>query len=135
MTGFLRKRVMLAAAAMAAVAGIATFQLFDPNLAGNPFPACVFLAVTDLYCAGCGITRALHALAHGDLLRAVQMNLFAVVAMPLLGLMVWFADSPESLPGGVARWLYNGYLWVGALIAFWVLRNLPWWPFSWLAPG
>ena len=76
MTGFLRKRVMLAAAAMAAVAGIATFQLFDPNLAGNPFPACVFLAVTDLYCAGCGITRALHALAHGDLLRAVQMNVF-----------------------------------------------------------
>ena len=26
-------------------------------------------------------------------------------------------------------------LWLVLLPAYWVARNLPWWPFTWLAPG
>src|SRR5665811_2423624 len=52
----------------------------DPNVAGH-YPTCPFLAITGLYCPGCGALRAVHALAHGDLVTALARNPFAVVAL------------------------------------------------------
>ena len=35
----------------------------------------------------------------------------------------------------VAARLSDGKFWLVLLGAFWLLRNLPWPPFAWLAPG
>ena len=44
---------------------------------------CPFHAVTGWYCPGCGGTRALGALLHGDLAGALRDNLFALTLFPI----------------------------------------------------
>src|SRR5690606_39034263 len=82
------RRAGIAGATLAGVAtlvvGVWLLRTFDPNAASNPFPACVFLTLTGFYCAGCGATRALHALVHGDFTRALAMNPLLVAVLPLM---------------------------------------------------
>ena len=120
----------------AVAAGVALFQLYDPNVAGNPFPPCLFKTATGLDCIGCGVTRALHALAHGDLMRALEMNPLAVFVLPLMPLM--FLDTFGWRPAALQplmRIVMRPQLWMVLLPVYWIARNLPWWPFSWLAAG
>ena len=128
--------VGLATAALAAVAGFWLLRNFDPNAAGNPFPECMFRAFTGWYCIGCGMTRALHALAHGDVLRAFSMNPLAVSLLaisPLLG--AWkLGWQPRALRPLIAT-VSEPKFWVVLLPVYWIARNLPWFPFTLLAPG
>ena len=109
---------------------------FDPNAAGSILPPCPFLALTGWLCPGCGSTRALHALLHGDLVRALAMNPLLVIASPLLAWMALNAAGANP-PGRrlLMPWAANPKLWLVLLLGYAVLRNLPWMPFSWLAPG
>lgn len=134
------RRTLVAGAAVlglcAVAAGVAVFQFYDPNAVGNPFPPCLFKTVTGLDCIGCGVTRALHALAHGDLMRAFEMNPLAVLVLPLMPLMLLdtFGWRPAALQP-LMRIVMRAQLWMVLLPVYWVARNLPWWPFSWLAAG
>lgn len=120
-----------------AFAAIATLLLFvDPNKVGNPLPPCPFHWLTGLYCPGCGATRALHALLHGNLEKAFSMNPVFVLALPVVLLML--LRQITSLPmrlDKVAAFFGDARPWACLLIGFAVLRNLPWYPFSLLAPG
>ena len=127
---------LLAAAALAAVAVAVLFRFVDPEAPGSPLPGCLFHATTHLYCIGCGLTRALHALSHGDVLHALRMNALGVamvVAGPLMLLHTagWRPRALQPLMGV----LLSGRFWLVLLPAYWIARNLPWWPFSLLAPG
>jgi len=115
----------------AAIIGVALLLIADPNATDSWLPPCPFHALTDLYCPGCGTTRALHALLHGDWLLALSMNPLATLALPLLPLLYWQQQRPRPWLGPLAdaRW------WLPLVLLFAVLRNLPWEPFSWLAPG
>ncbi len=57
---------------------------------------CPFNAATGLYCPGCGATRALHALTHGDLVAALHNNMLFVIAIPIV-IYVWAALLSERL--------------------------------------
>lgn len=120
----------------AVAAGAVVFQFHDPNAVGSLFPPCMFKAATGLDCIGCGVTRALHALAHGDLMRALEMNPLAVLVLPLMPFMLLdtFGWRPAALQP-VMRILMRAKPWMVLLPAYWIARNLPWWPFSWLAAG
>lgn len=121
-------------ALVVAMMGIWLLRTFDPGAAGSFFPSCLFHDLTGWYCPGCGITRALHALVHFDPLRAVAMNAMLVLSLPLLGVMALQGFTRRALlPEAVSRVAFNGRVWIGALILFGVLRNLP--GFEWLAPG
>jgi len=127
----------LASAAVAAGAGVWLLRTYDPNVAGNPFPPCMFRAFTGCYCIGCGLTRALHALVHGDLQRALSMNPLAVLLLPLMPVMAaWSAGwwQPARLRP-VMDVLMAPKLWLWLLPGYWIARNLPWYPFNLLAPG
>lgn len=123
-------------ALVAAVAAAVTtwVGLVDPHVAGH-YPTCPFLAVTGLYCPGCGSLRAMHDLAHGDLGGALSRNPLAVVFV--LGLAVGWALWARRLWRGQPRTrvapagLLYGLL--GLVVAFWVLRNVPGW--TWLSPA
>lgn len=120
----------------AAGVGIWLLRSYDPNLPGNLFPPCMFKAFTGLHCIGCGLTRALHALVHGDIAGAFAMNPLAIVVLPLMPLMV--LDARGLTPGRLKPFMsvvMTPKLWLVLLPAYWIARNLPWWPFTWLAPG
>ena len=126
----------LTTAALAAVAGFLLLRSFDPNAAGSPFPGCMFLALTGYYCPGCGMTRMLHALAHGEVPRAFAMNPLAMALLALSPLMLAWKHGwrPAALQPLFAL-LSAPKFWLLLLPAYWIARNLPWPPFSWLAPG
>ena len=106
--------------------------LLDPAAPDSWLPGCPFHALTGLYCPGCGTTRALHALLHFDWPTALAMNPLAVVAIPLLPLLLLHQLRPQL---ALTRWVADGRVWLVVVLVFAVLRNLPAAPFSWLAPG
>jgi hypothetical protein len=102
----------------------------------HALPPCPLHALTGLYCPGCGSTRALHALLHADFAQAMAMNPLLVLALPVLAAMAlnaagWMPRGSEPL----WRLLARPKPWLWLLVGYAVLRNLPWMPFAWLAPG
>lgn len=67
----------------AVASGCLYVGLNDPE-SKQIFPTCGFYAMTGMYCPGCGMTRALHNLLGGNVLRAIRYNLLLVAAIPLL---------------------------------------------------
>src|SRR5271155_5532313 len=61
---------------------------FNPSTHGF-YPVCLFHVLTGLNCPGCGATRALYALLHGNLRLAVKDNVLFVVLLAVLA--VWTA--------------------------------------------
>ena len=114
---------LLLCAAFLAAAGVV--YCHDPAQT-RWFPECVFYHLTGLYCPGCGATRALHALVHGEWAAAFRSN---VLLIPLAAAMVCFYWRPDW---GATR--TATFLTLGGVLLFWVLRNIPAAPFTWLAP-
>jgi hypothetical protein len=131
-----RRLPIVAALGVATIAGVGLLYAFDPNSASSPFPGCLFRAFTGLYCPGCGMTRMLHALVHGDIAGAASMNVLALLGLPVLAVLIaeqlWATRLVHGRLRGV---LFDGRIWIIAALVFGVLRNLPWAPFSALAPG
>jgi hypothetical protein len=127
------------AGGLASVLGIALGLLwwFDP--AKSPVPLCSLHALTGLDCPGCGTLRATHELLHGRLLSALRDNALWTLSLPLvlyLGVSeLHAAAGRRPLPGDVT---HKPWFWIGVAImatVFFVLRNLPWEPFTWLTPA
>lgn len=115
-----------AATGAAALAAATVLHLVDPNRPGH-YPTCPFLALTGLYCPGCGSLRALHDLTVGDLAGAWAMNPATVIAVPYL-LAAWVLWLHRAVTGRPRVPVGPG--WIPALVpvliaAFWVLRNIP----------
>lgn len=106
----------------------------DPSIYGGPFLPCVFLELTGLWCPGCGATRAVYALMHLDLAGALRMNAFLVlVGFPALALALVNHFGPRRvLTLKMEARVYAVFFLLAML--FMVLRNLPFAPFTILAP-
>ncbi len=102
------------------------------------FPHCLFNSITGYYCPGCGSQRAIHSLLHFDFTGAVSYNF---LFLPTFLLIIYHYLHPVL--NGYFRWklpniiYFKSTPWIilGIVIAFWVLRNLQYYPFSGLAPG
>jgi hypothetical protein len=110
--------------------------LYDPAH-WNFYPPCPFHFLTNYYCPGCGSLRALHQLFHGNIMGALDLNPLMVLSLPFLGYS-FLSDTIRMLrkdPGPKryipAFWIY---LFLATVILFWILRNIPYYPFLWLAP-
>ena len=128
-------RQMKIMAVAVGVPAAAAFLYFVPPGQEAPYPPCWFHALTGLHCPGCGSTRCLHALLHGDLGQAAAYNGLLLLALPFLlfwavhaALRAWHGRpaSGDALRGWPA--------FVIVLVLFGVLRNLPVAPFNLLAP-
>lgn len=111
--------------------------VFDPAAPNGIYPPSPFRLLTGLFCPGCGTLRGLHALLHGDIKTALDFNPLMVVSLPYLIYSFYTYCSPIILGHRVqslfirSSWIMS-YLTV--VLVFWVLRNLPYPPFSILAP-
>ena len=98
----------------------------------------MFHALTGLHCPGCGATRATGCMLSGRLIEAMRYNLLWVVLSPVAGYAVISAlhrqKTGRPLPGDVTqmRWFWPSLAAVALVFA--VLRNLPWYPLTLLAP-
>jgi len=114
---------------------VAVLGRIDPNTPGNPLPACPFYALTGIWCPGCGSTRCLHALVHLDLPQAMAMNPLLVLSiLPMLVMALHGSGLGSVTLQPIVRLIARPMLWMALIAGFWVTRNLPWYPFTLLAP-
>lgn len=91
------------------------------------FPRCTFHQVTGLLCPGCGGLRATHALLHGDLRSAWQLNPLLVALLPVGAYAVSAWAIQRTTGRRLPQPLNFRHLWVLALVlilGFGIGRNL-----------
>jgi len=101
---------------------------------GN-LPKCFFHELTGLYCPGCGVQRSFHALLNGHILTAIDYNLLFILFLPLIIYFILAFALGKKHP--YSSFIYKSpfsFTVVIVVVSFWVLRNIPYNPFSWLAP-
>lgn len=120
-----RHRAYTAAGTGVVLAGALGYVgLVDPHNTNSVYPLCPFKWLTGWNCPLCGGLRMTHDLLHGDLLAAINDNVFLLVGIPLLAGWLLFrrhqGKSPLPIPPTVTI--------IVAAIAWTVLRNLPGFP-------
>lgn len=129
-------RVLSAAGVLLGAVGVSVVAYFDPVTAGF-FPLCPFYAMTGFYCPGCGLTRGFHALFHGDLASALHFNAllpFYFFVLAYMGISMFLVSARgRGLSFGALKpkFLY-GFMVI--FVVFTLVRNLPFYPFTYLAP-
>jgi hypothetical protein len=117
-----------------AILGASAVVFFFNPVTHGFYPVCQFHALTGLNCPGCGATRALYALLHGNFLLALKDNsLFIFTLAALTARSAWFA-AKHFLRQPAGQFISPKMLWTFLIVAgvFTVLRNFP--AFSFLSP-
>ena len=116
---------------------IIIYSYFNPAQHSFFIP-CPFNYVTGYHCPGCGSQRAIHQLLHLNILGALRLNPLLVLSLPLLflgvGFQVWnyIFETQYRINFFYNNKFIYGYFIV--VILYWILRNIPYEPFSLLAP-
>jgi hypothetical protein len=118
---------------------ISSMVLFRYNPAGSIlFPPCPFHALTGLYCPGCGSLRAVHQLFHGNLESAFGLNPLMIILLPFMGyafisyaMMIFGKQRSAIIPASA----YLGWLMLIVIVLYGIFRNIPYYPFTILAPS
>ena len=86
-------------------------------------PKCPWFMITGTYCPSCGTQRMLHALLNGDIIKALQFNLFLVISLPYALLAVlgkWY--NFNGIFNSTNKFIYSRK----SLIAY-VIIFFAWW--------
>ncbi len=134
--GSTTERVLAAAGIVTAAAGVFVVGYFNPTTAGF-FPVCPLHAMTGLNCPGCGLTRGFHAIFHGDILAALHFNALLPIYL-FVGIYLLISLGLIVVRGrGLSLNIFKPHLLWGfltLLLFFGVVRNLPFYPFTFLSP-
>lgn len=136
-------RLALVALAAAGAGALLLVVRASPPTDASYYPKCQSRQLLGLHCPGCGLTRSAYALLHGDFAQAVAYNPLAPVLLPLFavgfGRSLWSwgtgrRPKPRAyrVPGRFAR--ATPWLIAAGLVLFALLRNVPVWPLTLLAP-
>jgi len=101
-------------------------------------PKCPFYITTGFYCAGCGSQRATHQLLNLNILGVLQQNVFYlfVLLLALYHFIITFMNIKFNK--SIYNYIYHPKTPIILLIVvllFWILRNVPIYPFYLLAPN
>jgi hypothetical protein len=95
LTETLKKYRKFGSGAVRVLAACGVFSVFvyiyfmDP-LAGPNYPHCFTQELFGFRCIGCGATRAVHSLLHGDIMTALKYNFLAVMLFPAAAVFMFF---------------------------------------------
>jgi len=119
---------LFAGAVLAFVMGgaLAFVFFFNPSTHGF-YPECQFHRLTGLNCPGCGATRALYALLHGEFGAALRDNGLFVASLALAGALGgrFFIQKRRNARAVFQLPLKLVWVYLMAALLFAVLRNLP----------
>ena len=130
-----RAALLLGAAAVFA-AGALYLYFHDPYQ--YPLP-CIIKLLTGLYCPGCGAGRACFSILHGKFFDAFCYNPLLVILLPFTGGYIaargidWAVTGGNHIDGKISIKLLLAVLII--ILIYGILRNIPIFPFSLLAPG
>jgi len=114
------------------------FIYYKINPAGQDWmPKCPFHSMTGLHCPGCGSQRAIHDFLHGKIMEGFSHNLLIGLGILVLLYKAFLLLRARFYPQKNTNLLYHPKIaWIILIIilSFWVLRNLPVYPFTCLAP-
>ncbi len=120
-----------------AAGGLLYFLTYDPASPLIQTPPCLFRTLTGLYCPGCGSRSALIQLTRGNLYAAWRLNplvlLFLPAAVLFLISQIKILLTGRSLP---RLFLHHSLVWAlfYLILAYWIFRNIPLYPFTLLQP-
>jgi len=131
------KRILNTGLLLGAILLAVLFFILDPAK-HQIFPRCIFNSVTGYYCPGCGSQRAIHSLLHLDFAGVVSYNFLFIPTFLLVLYHYSHAFLNLTFEWSLPNILYlRSTPWIifGVVMLFWILRNIPFYPFSVLAPG
>ena len=113
------------AAGISVISGVMYLYFNNPETT-RFMPKCIFHEVTGLFCPGCGTGRAFYAFLHGNILQALSKN---IILFPVLLLLILFQIKPD-----IARKKVTCHIILWGTVMYWILRNVPYFPFTLLQP-
>ena len=124
--------------AIAGIAGSLIFLAVVPPAEFPYYPRCQLHFYTGLHCPGCGTTRAVHALLNGRLQQAIAYNALIFFLVPFIGLAIVKERRRRThyQPKMTSKTAESLWIWLlmGTLFLFGILRNIPRYPFTMMAP-
>ena len=131
------KKLLIAGAAGLGCILLWLYYHYNPAVS-NFFPQCPFYHLTGLNCPGCGSQRAIYQLLHGHWLKALHYNALMVCSLPFLGINAgYYINALLKRNKAYRGWplVYKpatAWIILIVVVSFWVLRNIPVYPLSWL---
>ncbi len=114
------------------------YMYYNINPAGQDWmPKCPFHSMTGYHCPGCGSQRAIHDFLHGNIIEGFKHNFLVGLGVLVLFYKAFLLVRAKFYPEKSTNLLYSPKVpWIilVLIIGFWILRNLPFAPFSYLAP-
>lgn len=101
-------------------------------------PKCPFFVISGLYCPGCGSQRATHQLLNFNFLGVLKNNILYVFGIIIISYHFSILAIQKFSNKEVYNYIYHPKTPIIILIfilLFWVLRNIPCYPFNLLAPN
>lgn len=111
----------IVSAILAGIAGAWVLYHYPPATSSF-YPHCAFHDLTGLDCPGCGTTRALHQLLHGNVGAALRLN---AMLFPLM--FVGACAAPSILRGRTPDFVMKPWFGWGSfvvIVGWWIGRNV-----------
>ncbi|HEY2581863.1 MAG TPA: DUF2752 domain-containing protein [Mucilaginibacter sp.] len=124
--------------ALVIAALVVIYYQFNPAKYGF-FPRCPFYTITGFDCPGCGSQRAIYMLLHGNLKQAASYNFLLVISIPFLAVhfcykLLSFVSQKDIKWDLLYHPLTPKIIFVVVMV-FWIVRNVPVYPFNYLSAG
>ena len=98
----------------------------------NIYIFCPIYKFTHLYCPGCGITRMLISILHGNFYQAFRYNPLIFILLPFI-IIYWIIDTITYIKykKNITKPLepYIWYVLIGIFVLYGILRNVPYFDF------
>ena len=103
----------------------------------NFLPKCPLYVSTGIYCPGCGSQRATHNLLNFNFLGVLNQNVLYIFGLLIIGYHLLISGINYIFSKTIYNYIYHPKTPIVLLIiivVFWILRNIPYYPFNLLAP-
>lgn len=134
------KKLIFNAIGVLMLAAVLVYYFYSKNPSDkeNIYLICPFKVLTGLDCPACGGQRSVHHLLHLEIFQALRYNAFFVLLIPYLLFLIYYEIRKVfwEIPKPNNFFISSKMLWIFliSLLIFGIIRNLPWYPFTLLAP-